>query len=183
LSTEDLLLVLAVTLARDVHDNRLKIKQICDIAALLRRDRDIDWCYLWQEAKTKGTERILILAVTVAKQFFDVELPDSVLHRIRMTPTMEELVQQAQEQLLGIRSLQVRRDKVRFHAQLRERLGDRLAYHTDLLCNPSLLVHKLFIPNERDWNFVRLPKFASPLYVLIKPLRLLRDRIQPRLAS
>jgi hypothetical protein len=179
LGVEDLLLILCATLARDVHDNRIKLKQICDIAALVRVHTTMDWNWLLNEAYSKGAEGILCLGLTMAQKLLDVALPRRVVECIRAHPKVDELAQQVEEHLLGTRSLPLRKDKIKFHSRLRERFRDRLTYHTDLLCKPSEFLVKLLVPNERDWDFVRLPRCLALLYYLIRPVRLLRDRIQP----
>lgn len=138
---------------------------VCDVAMLIESEPDLDWTFSEREAKRVGLERCFALGVLLAWRAADVRVPPQVLRKLKAYKGMDRLSEFFLESLMenpggtppGTLPYFVRilgfRDRMR------------------CLLSPSILR-----PNERDRTAVRLPKFLSPLYYLVRPLRVLTDR-------
>jgi hypothetical protein len=56
--------------------------------------------------------------------------------------------------------------------RLLDRLRDRMRY----------VLHRLFVPNPKDWAVVELPRWLAPAYYVLRPLRLLSASLSSRTA-
>jgi len=140
-----------------------RLAWICDIAELLRQERDVDWPALLAGLRARGAERMLLLGLFLAHTLLDAPVPPALLARAAADPALPGL---ARDVLRGLvapeppeRGLLA---SARFHLRARERLRDRLRY-TVLLT---------FSPTMGDWSLAALPRPLAFLYYLIRPLRL-----------
>lgn len=140
-----------------------RLAWICDIAALLGQQRDLDWPALLAQLRSYGAERVLLLGVYLAHTLLDAPAPDSVVARAARDPAVPTLAGEVLETLCASppqeRSLLA---SARFHLRARERRRDRLRSCLLLACSPTL----------GDWALGPLPRQLSFLYYLIRPLRL-----------
>ena len=85
-SSEDLLIVLCIQLAKDAQWTAEVLIKVCDIAELLETSTDMDWDRVWQLCKELGTKRILLFALLVVNQIFDLKLPDTIWQKAQADP-------------------------------------------------------------------------------------------------
>ena len=161
LAPEDLLLVLCA------HGNKhlwARLGWICDVAELIRVQRKMDWGWIMRQARTLGTERMLLLGVYLARGLLGAELPREAAKRAESDAAVKFLAGQVcrylfheahnpSSGLLGCL----------FHLHARERLQDRIRYCLDFL----------MIPTAGDRNLLRLPVGLSFLNYPLRPIRLL----------
>ena len=83
ISTEDLLIILALQIAKDSWEQEQKLSQICDIAELIRSHQQLDWGGIIKKAKTLGSERMLLVSLLLAKDILDAKLPAEVEQRLQ----------------------------------------------------------------------------------------------------
>lgn len=138
---------------------------ICDLSYLLARFPSLDWKHITNQARRAGLSRALALGMLLAHRVCCAPLPEEILRRFEADTTASELAQSIEESLFD-RPGQLPVGRVPYNVRLLG-LQDRLR----LLLSPNF-----FRPNERDRNFVRLPRHLHALYFLVRPLRILRDK-------
>jgi hypothetical protein len=155
-------LILCVHGAKDVWE---RLEWICGIAELLRAHQEMDWEAVSRNAKELGVERIVLLGLCLARELFNANLPDTVLHDIETQPMIARLAREVKESVLradpqtpGLRK------RILFHLRTRERMRDRVRY----------CVRLLFTTTPIDWQTLPLPASLSFLYALLRPFRLAR---------
>ena len=81
LSTEDSLLILCLQIVKDAHHRQEKLKQIYDIAQLIKNPK-LDWKVVIQQAQNLGSERLLLFGLGIANQLLQVEIPSQLKQNI-----------------------------------------------------------------------------------------------------
>ena len=171
LGPEDTLIMLCAQMVKDGSGSRpLPLIKICDIAELVRAYPDMDWQIVVREAKALGCTGIVSFGLSMARQLLQAPVPDLALPAasprnlgILSRYVTDKLVNQWSP------SYQDRLGAKRFHFKLRERWRDKLQpYFNDL--------RGAVTPNALDEEFLRLPRILWPLYLFVRPIRLLRDR-------
>jgi hypothetical protein len=159
LSREDLLLLLCL------HGNRHgweRLSWICDVAETARVHADMDWQRLMLYADEIGSQRIVLLGLTLAHILLDAPLPDAIQQKIDAQSVLRALAQQIIHKLFNDPEEETMwLEETAFHLKVRDRLWDR--------------VQILFTPNDKDRDWVSLPSALSPLYYLIRPFRLITE--------
>jgi hypothetical protein len=169
LAPEDLLLYLCI------HGTKhywMKLKWLCDVAEHVRAHPALDWDAVRERADRMGVERIVRLSLLLVQETWGDPLPEAVERWAQGDRTAQRLVQQAAKawdltapstpEPSGMEAFW-------FHFRERERWRDRIPY----------TLHSLRLavaPSEKDRTFVRLPKALDPLYLLVRPWRVVRDR-------
>ena len=159
-SAEDLLVMLCVHGGKHFWE---RLSWIVDIAQLIRA-REIDWEKLLSIAAKLESLRALLLGLYLAHELSGAELPAPVLERARGDANVRRLARKVLDQYEGISDPSagiIRR------AAFRLRSCDRFGQGVRQLMRLSLS------PTESDRDLVRLPRFLSPLYWVVRPLRLL----------
>lgn len=178
---EDVLLILCVQWGKDCCEGRERLAQLCDVAQLLHVHPSIDWVRLFEQARTLGCERMLLLELFLAHDLLGAALPSTVLNFLQTDPVVKSLAERARSRLWldtdtkpvnleekNFLSLFLFSYQHRFHIMMRERLLDRV---TDYLFWLRLFLHMAFIPNDEDLKLLSLPKI---LFFLYYPLHLIR---------
>jgi hypothetical protein len=164
-SVEDTLLL--VCLHGSMHGWR-ELKQVCDVAELLRRQTEIPWPALVQRARSLGLLRMLLLGLTLARDLLDAAVPSQLLDAISADPDVAWLASYVTPDLLSLRAAPEpafeSRSFFRYHARLRERRRDRL--------DESL--RRIFVPVKEEWAAAGIPEQLWPLQYVMRPARLAR---------
>jgi hypothetical protein len=166
LSFEDLLLVLAIQVARDSWDAKLRLAKLCDIAQLVTATDELDWRAVRREATRLHVYGMLVFAVHLAAALLDMSVLEHAAQLTTPSRSARVLVSQERARLFDDPG---ERDPTRFrgaafHYHVRERLRDKLW--------PFWVNGVPIAPNEQDRAVVRLPRPLAPLYYLIRPIRL-----------
>jgi hypothetical protein len=151
-----------------------KLNWVADIAWLIERRPDLDWTYLFMLARQQRCLRPLRLALVLARDWLGVTLPEAVDRMIDADRSIAELggrvvswwtlpEQEAPSPENG------RWERSRFFFEIQDDWVSRRRY----------LAHLLFVPNLRDWKFVRLPVRWTALYLALRPLRFLLSLLLP----
>jgi hypothetical protein len=184
LAPEDLLLALCAHGAKECWG---KLKWICDVAELIRAYPNLDWDRVLTQAKQLHSQRMLLLGVGLAWQLLGVRVPETVLAAIQIdgasailpwvdrasrtaggNSALPALMQQVCSYLFGLQPGQSRQlSPTLFRLRVRDRISDRVQY----------FVWRLFVPNVRDRRLIVLPKPLTFLYYLLRPLRLLGEKL------
>jgi len=161
-SVEDALIILSIHGAKDFWE---RFSWIADVSELVQRYPNLDWDATIQRAEAMDAERMLHTGLLLATGLLGVAVPDKVRRRIQADRAANVV---AGEILAGLMSRAYRpldaRGRFNFRRRMRRgRLaGFRYAMRLSVL------------PAEEDYEMMRLPAQLSPLYVALRPLRLLR---------
>ena len=184
LSPEDTAFGLCVHLAKDYCTWKERLSQLCDLAELMRAEPALPWDRVLDHARAVGGERIVLLALWLTNELLGTALPEAAASRCHSDPTVPRLGSLVKERLLrqldgSLEYVKYRRDAqvVDFwlHLVIRERPVDRLRVILDLT---RTWLGRRITPSQYDRHFVPLPRGLSPLYYLIRPVRVLSDRLR-----
>jgi hypothetical protein len=158
-SPEDLLLALAVHGTKHLWE---RLAWVCDVAALVNSQTDLDWAQVQSRAREARVERMLNLVLLLARGLAGAELPEGLFNH-------------SDDEILSGLSAEVTRvmfsgaeyvpigfvRNVRFNLRARGRLRERLDY-----------LRFILTPTDGDLAAVSLPAGMSFAYYLLRPLRL-----------
>src|SRR3984957_4467225 len=161
-SVEDGLIVLSIHGAKDFWE---RFSWIADISELVQRYPDLDWDATIRRAETLDAERMLHVALLLATGLLDAGVPDEVRRRLQADHAANDV---AGEILASLMNRQYRPLDAtgRFNVRRRMRRGGLAVFRYAMRLS--------VIPAEEDYEMMRLPAQLSPLYVALRPLRLLR---------
>ena len=166
-SPSDLLMILCVQIAKDVAANKIQLNKICDLAEFIRSHQDIDWEWILREARRLGVQTILYLGLHTAAELLDMPLPKDILQKGQAIKHISSLITHVRECIIGVTENTYSHpellNKSRFHAEVRERIRDRV--------DPKYTY--LISTNSYDYSFVRLPRALFLLYYVVRPIRLI----------
>jgi Uncharacterised nucleotidyltransferase len=159
---EDALVMLCIHGSKDFWE---RISWIVDIAELIRACPKLDWNAVSNRADSWKAGRILYLGLTLASGMLDARLPDDIGARVRDDRVAAALASEVAQRLL-------RRDQRLFGSAGRFSFRRRMV--DGALAGWRYSIRLAVAPAEEDWQMVRLPGLLAPLYVALRPLRLLR---------
>jgi hypothetical protein len=154
---EDLMLILCIHGWKHAWNRLL---WIADVARLLRKSTALDWTAMTTRARASGTEGILQLGALLAQKLFGVTVPTEIADR---APSARQITTLAEESITYMQDL-VQPTYTGWHRYMlvaRERRIDRIRHVSRFLLAPGV----------GDWDAVRLPKFVTPLYRLVRLAR------------
>ena len=170
LAPSDMLLVLCEHGSRHYWK---RLQWISDVARLIEL-KGIDWPFLERQARDIGSERDLLLGISLAKALFNPEVPALISQKITDNPEVLRLTNLVLDKIysknrdLGHITIEDNSPDIEeelFYIHARERLRDRIRYYVRRATSPS--------PRE-DLNFFVLPKILWPLYPIIRIGQLLK---------
>ncbi|HEY9854063.1 MAG TPA: nucleotidyltransferase family protein [Leptolyngbyaceae cyanobacterium] len=130
ISTEDLLIILALQIAKDSWEQEQKLSQLCDIAELIRSHQQLDWGRIIKQAKSLGSERMLLVSLLLAKDILDAKLSAEIEQRLQGDWLIKLLADKLRRWLFDSSDSTI--DKVQklffFPFAIRERLQDKINY-------------------------------------------------------
>lgn len=159
LSREDLLLVLAVHGCKHRWE---RLEWICGVAELLRARDEPDWSVLLGRARELGAERMLLLALALARDLLDAPLPPGVSVRVAADPGAAALAAEAAQGLFGRPDPSPTAGNLLFNLRAQQGWPERLRY----------AARWLVVPTPEDWKSLPLPDPLFPAYSALRPLRL-----------
>lgn len=138
---------------------------ILDVAQVIASCPDLDWDRTLREARRQGLGRPLALGVLLAHRLTDAAVPAFVLSRFERDRIVMNLVRHIQLNLFSAPGT-TPSGRIPYNVQLLDKY-DRM----------RLILSLNFLrPNERDRAFLPLPGWLAPLYLVVRPFRILRDR-------
>jgi glycosyltransferase involved in cell wall biosynthesis len=157
LEDEDLLLIVCVHAAKHEWS---ELRWICDVAALLRRCKELDLPLALERAREQGSERMLLIGLRLAEALLASALPESVARRVAGDRVAGQLAARVIERLEDGRGEPPSIFALsRFRLAMRERRRDRLRYALRTLLTPGIEHQRL----------LALPASLFFLYALVKP--------------
>jgi Uncharacterised nucleotidyltransferase len=165
-SVEDTMVILCVHGAKHFWE---RLFWILDVARLIEV-QDVDWSLLEQIAARMESTRVLLLGLYLAHDLFGAPLPDPVLRDVLGDQHVQSLARQVCRQFTenagpnpwpnpGMWS------RTLFRIRSRDKFWQGLRHTLRLGMSPT----------ESDRQTLRLPRYLTPLYVIVRPWRLLRE--------
>jgi hypothetical protein len=140
-----------------------RLAWICDIAELIRTQRQLDWEAAQRRARELGCERMLLLGLRLAHELLGAAIPEAILQRAGSERATRSLAESVRNNLFdpsfeapGLFAGTL------FHLRARERWRDRVLYCLRLAT----------VTTSEDWNLLPLPAPLAWVYSLIRPVRL-----------
>jgi hypothetical protein len=160
-----------------------KLIWICDVAELINQNPDLNWQYILSKAHELGCVRMLLLGCFLANNLLSTQLPSEVFEQIEGDRHISYLASIVERKL---------KDEIQypcvdeytlanllFHIKAIDKLEDRLIYIWQyLLVRIFYPVYEIFRPTAFDRDFLKLPHNLYVLYYLIKPIRLVVQKIK-----
>jgi Uncharacterised nucleotidyltransferase len=159
-SVEDALPILCIHGSKHFWE---RISWIVDVSELIQ-SRMVDWDRVIHVSESLKASRILHVGLALAQQMLDAPLPREILARVRSDRRALEVAAEIQQRLMS-REFQAldAAGRFRFRRQMQTRAIDGWRYAARLA----------FLPAEEDWEMVGLPSMLAPLYIALRPIRLL----------
>ena len=142
-----------------------RLAWVYDIAQLLEATPELDWDRAVNEAKAMGLRRVLALGTLLTQRICGVTVPHQVARGFESDRVARKLAAYFQNGIFAAPG-QSPPGAMPYSIQILD-LPDRIRWLSRL---------EFLAPNERDRKFLRLPNRLSPLYYLIRPVRMLFDR-------
>jgi hypothetical protein len=161
-TAEDLLPMLCIHGAKDFWE---RLSWIADVNELIRSHPSLDWDRVLRFAQPLHVTRLLNLGLALAVRVLDAALPVEVHARVQADYVAGQVAAEVHERLLS-RPFRTLDAAGRF--QFRRRML------TGQLDGWRYAMRLAVVPSEDDWQMLRLPRVLAPLYVALRPLRLLQ---------
>jgi putative nucleotidyltransferase-like protein len=138
---------------------------MADVSELIQACPALDWDKTFQVAEALHATRILRLGLTLAATVLDAPLPPAIAQAVEA------------DKIAGGLATEIMRRHLRRKFQTLDAAG-RLSYRRRMLpgfaAGWRYALRLSVVPAEEDWVMLRLPKALAPLYIALRPLRLLR---------
>lgn len=154
-------------LALSVHGTKdlwCRLKWICDIAEFVRVYRALDWSEVFAHARRLGCQRMLGLALVLARDVLGAPLPPACARALAADPGAEAAAGSLRRRFPDPAAQLSAPGRFWFRARVCPGSWEGLRYALRLATTPA----------EEDWAATPLPATWTPLYALLRPLRLLR---------
>jgi hypothetical protein len=161
-SIEDTLVMLCVHGAKHFWE---RLGWVLDVAKLATA-QEVDWALATRIAAKMESTRVFLLGLHLANDLFGAPLPEQLHEEIARNRAVQELAEQVYAQYAGISDPSAGvLPRAVFRFRLRDGIGQGLRHTLRLAMSPT----------ESDRKTVRLPRWLTPLYMLVRPWRLLRE--------
>jgi hypothetical protein len=161
-TAEDLLPMLCIHGSKDFWE---RFSWVADVAELIQSHPNLDWNEIIRVTKSLCAERMVHTGLALAQGLLRAPLPSEILQRVQADRTACEIADEMQQMLLSR------------PAQTLDTAG-RLRYRRRMLAGFfagwGYVVRLAVVPAEEDWAMMRLPRALAPLYIALRPFRLLR---------
>jgi hypothetical protein len=158
---EDGLSLLCIHGSKDFWE---RISWIADVAEFVQAHPRLDWDQVIRRAESLRAQRMLHLGLALAIRSFDVQLPGEILRRVEADEIAGVLAGEIELRIFhdGANSFGAA-GRFWFRRRMLAGIFEGWRYSARLAVSPA----------EEDWEMVRLPRALAPLYVALRPLRLL----------
>jgi hypothetical protein len=159
---EDALPILCIHGSKDFWE---RISWVADISELVHAHPPLDWDAVQRRAESLKAQRMLHLGLTLATHLLDAPLPPEIFQAVTTDVTVAAISREVEARLLG-------REFTPLDAAGRLNFRRRLV--PGAVAGWRYAIRLAVVPAEEDWMMVRLPPSLAPLYIALRPLRLLR---------
>jgi hypothetical protein len=161
-AAEDLLPMLCIHGSKDFWE---RLSWMADVSELVQSHPALDWDRVLRFAQPLNATRMLNLGLALAAGVLGASLPPEISARVKADRVAGEVAAEVRQRLLT-RPFRTLDAAGRFQFRRRMLAGkfDGWRYAMRLAV----------VPSEDDWERMRLPRALAPLYVALRPLRLLQ---------
>jgi Uncharacterised nucleotidyltransferase len=161
-TAEDLLPMLCIHGAKDFWE---RLSWIADVNELVQSHPALDWDRVLRFAQPLHATRMLNLGLALAERVLDASLPAEISARTQADRAAVQVAAEVHQRLLS-RPFRTLDAAGRFQFR-RRMLAEKLE-------GWRYAMRLAVVPSEDDWQVMRLPRVLAPLYVALRPLRLLQ---------
>jgi hypothetical protein len=161
-TAEDLLPMLCIHGSKDFWE---RLSWIADVSELVQSHPTLDWDRVLRFAQPLNATRMLNLGLALAVSVLGASLPSEIRARVRADRVACQVATEVRQRLLS-RPFRTLDAAGRFHFR-RRMLAEKLD-------GWRYAMRLAVVPSEDDWQMVRLPGVLAPLYIALRPLRLLQ---------
>ncbi len=160
LSPADMMLVLCL---HSTKHGWTDLSNPCDIAGMVRANRDVDWAKVLDKAGPLGAQRMVMLGFNLARELLGVEFPAAIARMAQDDRRVIALTRRVIRQMF-LRQADVTPLSEPWMVPLLsiERAGPRIRY----------CFERAFAPTREETRFFPLPRLLLPLHYLTRPVRL-----------
>jgi hypothetical protein len=159
---EDGLPILCIHGAKDFWE---RFSWIADISELVRRYPNLNWDLTIRRAKTLNAERMLHVGLSLAAGLLDAPVPSEIRQRMQADRVAAGVASEIANRLMNLNDRPLDAPG-RFNFRRRMLPGTFEGWRYALRLS--------VVPAEEDWQMMRLPGPLAPLYIALRPLRLLK---------
>ena len=159
---EDALVILCIHGSKHFWE---RISWITDISEMIRSHPDLDWGWIYRRADSLRAGRMVNVALALTVNLLGARLPLETSARVTADREAVKLAEEISGRLLNRQLLRMSAT-ARFNFRRRAVPGAMAGW--------SYAARLTTAPAEEDWEMLRLPRVLSPLYIALRPLRLLR---------
>jgi hypothetical protein len=161
-SVEDTLVMLCVHGAKHFWD---RLAWIVDLAELIK-SQPVGWASSMQIATDMKSTRVFLLGLYLAHEILGAALPQPILERAQQDSNVRWLADKVRAQFAGHADASPGViPRALFRLRSRDAFGEGMRHMLRLTMSPT----------ERDRQTIHLPRALAPFYMLVRPLRLLRE--------
>jgi len=157
LAPEDDLLILAIHGGKEMWWN---IKWACDVAAFIGSHPKLDWSTVVERARAQGCLRMVLLAISLARQYFDAVVPDAIAAAERADSAIPPMVRGVMASWLS--------DKLATPPSNKTVSMDRVRLHDGAARRVRYVARTLLLPGRHHVAAIPLPRHLNFAYVPIK---------------
>jgi Uncharacterised nucleotidyltransferase len=161
-TAEDLLPMLCIHGSKDFWE---RLSWIADVNELVQSHPALNWDRVLRFAQPLHATRMLNLGLALAVSVLGLSLPAEVNARVQADRVASQVTNEVRQRLMT-RPFRTLDAAGRFHFRRRMLV--------EMLPGWRYAVRLAVVPSEDDWQMVRLPGPLAPLYIALRPLRLLQ---------
>jgi putative nucleotidyltransferase-like protein len=158
---EDQFLILAIHGGKEMW---WRMNWACDVAAFIASHPNLDWSAIIERARAQGCLRMVLLAASLARRYFNAPVPDSVASEERADPVAESMAQRIVKQWLAYEAGGPPSNN-------KLSLG-RLLLHDGIVRRARYVARTWFLPGPHHVGAFALPRSLRFGYV---PIKLVHD--------
>lgn len=164
LGQEDLLLYLCIHGCRHYW---FQLDSVCCVAELVKTRTTLDWDLVYRLAQELGAVKMLLLGLLLARELLGVTLSAQITKVLILYPHMEHVTANIAGKIFSSTDV----------SELKMSYREYITYHHHIIDNRldwlRFCMRPLLNPTHSDWMWIRLPALLSPLYYILRPLRLI----------
>lgn len=141
-----------------------RLEWVSDIDRFIRENPALAWQSLFEDAQSKGIERMLLLGLFLCHKLLATPLPENISTRVVSDPAVAKLGNHIIKLHFSTSNTSGKSyGTFRLLYQMREKLADQL----------SFTYRGIFAPTLEDFKYIKLPRSLIFMYSIIRPFRLL----------
>jgi hypothetical protein len=143
-----------------------------DIACYVQMIQELNWEICIRRAEAANCDLVLKHSLLLTHQFLGVALPSAIKDYVCGDARASSLANKATSFLFREDGELGYQEALRYHLAFASTWGGRI----------RLLLERVFVPAEQDWQMIRLPRLLYFLYYAVRPIRFIVERFSTAFA-